>query len=142
MLYNNEILPTLTVESSPRSLNILLSKLLSLRRMEYLAVARELKIKEISVKVQDFADIHEEAGEGKYLPDSCPELIGIEGILEGLLEEREQEILLKSITRVLKDGAYLYQDLYIFGYKGQANADKVIILCENVTDSIAAQERD
>jgi hypothetical protein len=35
----------------------------------------------------------------------------------------------------------LYQDLYIFGYKGQANADRLIILlCEDVTDSIAAQE--
>jgi diguanylate cyclase (GGDEF)-like protein/PAS domain S-box-containing protein len=140
MLYNNEILPTLTVESSPRSLNILLSKLLSLRRMEYLAVARELKIKEISVKVQDFADIHEEVCEGKYLPDSCPELIGLEGILEGILEEGEQEIPLKSITKVLKDGAYLYQDLYIFGYKRQANADRLIILCEDVRNSMAAQE--
>src|SRR5919202_3838738 len=140
MLYNNEILPTLTVESSPRSLNILLSKLLSLRRMEYLAVARELKIKEISVKVQDLADIHEEVCEGKYLPDSGHELIGIEGILEGIIEEVEQETSLKSITRVLKDGAYLYQDLYIFGYKRQANADRLIILCEDVRDSIAAQE--
>lgn len=141
MLYNNEILPTLTVESSPRSLNILLSKLLSLRRREYLAVARELKIKEISVKVQDFADIHEEVGEGKDLRDSFPELIGIEGLLEGIIEEREQEFQLKSITRVLKDGAYLYQDLYIFGYKEQATADRLIILlCEDVTDSIAAQE--
>ena len=140
MLYNNEILPTLTVESSPRSLNILLSKLLSLRRREYLAVDRELRIKEISVKVQDFADIHEEVGEGKNLRESFPELIGIEGLLEDLNEGREQEFQLKSITRVLKDGAYLYQDLYIFGYKGQANADRLIILCEDVTDSIAAQE--
>src|SRR4028118_1326269 len=102
MLYNNEILPTLTVESSPRSLNILLSKLLSLRRREYLAVARELKIKEISVKVQDFADIYEEVGEGKDLRETFPELIGIEGLLEGIIiEEREQEFQLKSITRVL-----------------------------------------
>jgi hypothetical protein len=127
MLYNNEIVPTLTVESSPRSMNILLYKLLSLRRREYLAVARELKIKEISVKVQDFADIHEEVGEGKDLRDSFPELIGIEGLLEGIIEEREQEFQLKSITRVLKDGAYLYQDLYIFGYKEQATADRLII---------------
>jgi diguanylate cyclase (GGDEF)-like protein/PAS domain S-box-containing protein len=141
MLYNNEILPTLTVESSPRSLNILLSKLLSLRRMEYLAAARELKIKEISVKVQDFADIHEEVGEGKDLRDSLPELIGIEGLLEGIIEELEQEFQLKSITRVLKDEAYLYQDLYIFGYKGQATADRLIILlCEDLADSMAAQE--
>lgn len=140
MLYNNEIFPTLTVESSPRSMNILLYKLLSLRRIEYIAVDRELKIKEISLKVQDFAYIHEEAAAGKDVRDSFPELIGIEGILEGIIEEREQDFQLKSITRVLKDGSYLYLNLYIFGYKGQANADRLIILCEDVTDSIAAQQ--
>ncbi|MBD1826675.1 diguanylate cyclase [Microcoleus vaginatus GB1-A2] len=139
MLYNNEILPTLTVESSSRSINILLYKLLSLRRIEYLAVDRELKIKEISLKVQEFADIHEEIGEGKDVRDSFPELSGIEGILEGIIEEREQDFQLKSITRTLKDGSNLYLDLYIFGYKGQANADRLIILCEDVTESIAAQ---
>ncbi|MEG3904939.1 diguanylate cyclase [Microcoleus sp. B4-C5] len=140
MLYNNEMLPTLTVESSPRSINILLYKLLSLRRIEYLTVDRELKIKEISLKVQDFAYIHEEVAEGKDVRDSFPELLGIEGILEGIIEEGEQDFQLKSINRVLKDGSYLYLNLYIFGYKAQANADRLIILCEDVTDSIAAQQ--
>jgi hypothetical protein len=82
MLYNNEILPTLTVESSPRSLNILLSKLLSLRRREYLAVDRELKIKEISVKVQDFADIHEEVGRRKKPPDCLGWIAGANTFLQ------------------------------------------------------------
>ena len=139
MLYNNEMLPTLTVESSPRSINILLYKLLSLRRIEYLTVDRELKIKEISVKVQDFAYIHEEVGEGKDVRDSFPELIGLEGILEDIIEERQQDCQLKSISRVLEDGYYLYLNLYIFGYKGQANADRLIILCEDVTDSMGTQ---
>ncbi|MEG4468530.1 diguanylate cyclase [Microcoleus sp. AT9_B5] len=140
MLYNNEILPTLTLESSPRSINIILYKLLSLRRMEYLAVDRELKIKEVSLKVQDFAYIHEEVAEGTDVRDIFPELIGIEGILEGIIEEREQDFQLQSITRVLKDGACLYLNLYIFGCKGQANADRLIILCEDVTDSMVAQQ--
>ncbi|MEG4005267.1 diguanylate cyclase [Microcoleus sp. Pol11C1] len=135
------MLPILTVESSPRSINILLYKLLSLRRIEYLTVDRELKIQEISLKVQEFAGIHEEVGEGKDVRDSFPELIGIEEILEGIIEQREQDFQLKSITRVLKDGSYLYLDLYIFGYHGEANADRLIILCEDVTDSIAAQQR-
>ncbi|MEG4088465.1 diguanylate cyclase domain-containing protein [Microcoleus sp. Pol12B4] len=108
--------------------------------MAYLAVDRELKIKEISLKVQDFAYIHEEVAEGKDVRDSFPELIGIEGILEDIIEEREQDFQLKSINRVLKDGSYLYLNLYIFGYKGQANADRLIILCEDVTDSIAAHK--
>ncbi|WP_333334340.1 diguanylate cyclase domain-containing protein [Microcoleus sp. BROC3] len=100
----------------------------------------EFKIKEISLKVQDFGYIHEEVAEGRDVRDSFPELIGIEGILEGLIEEREQDFQLKSIIRVLKDGSYLYLNLYIFGYNGEANADRLIILCEDVTDSIVVQQ--
>ena len=140
MLYNNEMLPTLSLESSPRSINILLYKLLSLRRLEYLVVDRELKIQEISLKVQDFADTPDEVGKGKDVRDSFPELIGIEGILEDIIEEREQNFQLKSITRVLRDGSYLYLDLFIFGFREQANAERLIILCEDVTDSMAAQQ--
>lgn len=140
MLYNNEMLPTLSLESSPRSINILLYKLLSLRRLEYLVVDRELRIQEISLNVQDFADISDEVGKGKDVRDSFPELIGIERILEDILEEREQDFHLKSITRVLKDGSYLYLDLFIFGYTEQVNAERLMILCEDVTDSIAVKQ--
>ncbi|MEG3850330.1 diguanylate cyclase [Microcoleus sp. herbarium13] len=134
------MLPTLSLESSPRSINILLYKLLSLRRVEYLVVDRELKIQEISLNVQDFADIPEEVGKGKDVRDSFPELIGIEGILEDIIQKREQDFQLKSITRILKNGCYLYLDLYIFGYTEQVNAERLMILCEDVTDSIAAQQ--
>ena len=140
MLYTNEMLPTLSLESSPRSINILLYKLLSLRRLEYLVVDRELKIQEISLNVQDFADIPEEVGKGKDVRDSFPELLGLEGILKDIFEEREEEFNLKSITRVLKDGSCLYLNLYIFGYTEPANIERLMILCEDVTDSIAAKQ--
>ncbi|PSB37742.1 diguanylate kinase [filamentous cyanobacterium Phorm 46] len=140
MLYNNEMLPTLSLESSPRSMNILLYKLLSLRRVEYLVVDRELRIQEISLNVQDFADIPDEVGKGKDVRDSFPELIGLEEVLEDIIQERDQDFQLKSITRVLKDGSYLYLDLYIFGYTEQVNPDRLMIVCEDVTDSIATQQ--
>lgn len=141
MLYNNnEMLPTLSLESSPRSINTLLYKLLSLRRLEYLVVDRELKIQEISLNVQYFADIPEEVGKGKDVRDSFPELIGLEGILEDILEEREQDFQLKSITRLLKNGSFLYLNLYILGFTETANTEKLMVLCEDVTDSIAAQK--
>lgn len=118
----------------------LLYKLLSLRRLEYLVVDRKLKIQEISLNLQDFAEIPEAVGKGKDVRDSFPELIGIEGILEDLMEERQEEFQLKSITRVLKDGSYLYLDLSILAFTEQANAERLIILCEDVTDSITTQQ--
>ena len=140
MLYNNEMLPTLSLESSPRSMNILLYKLLSLRRLEYLVVDRELRIQETSLNPEYFADIPDQVGKGKDVRDSFPELIGLEEVLEDIIQQREQNFQLKSITRVLKDGSYLYLDLYIFGYIEHVNPERLMIVCEDVTDSIATQQ--
>ena len=88
MLYNNEMLPTLSLESSPRSINILFNRLLSLRRLEFLVVDRKLKIQEKSLNVQNFADIPEEVTKGKDVRESFPELIGLEEILEDIIQGR------------------------------------------------------
>ncbi|MEG3859770.1 diguanylate cyclase domain-containing protein [Microcoleus sp. herbarium12] len=134
------MLSTLSLESSQRSINILLSKLLSLRSLEYLVVDRKLEIQEISLNVQNFADIPEEVSKGKDVRESFPELIGLEEILEDIIQGRKQDFQLNSITRVLKDGSYLYINLCIFGSKELANTDKLIILCEDVTRRISAQQ--
>lgn len=140
MLYNNEMLQTLSLQSSPRSINILLDKLLSLRRLEYLAVDRQLNIQEISVKVQDFADVPEAVKKGKDVRDSFPELIGMEEILEDIMAEKQEHFQLKSIMRVQENGCFLYLDLYIFGYRENFTHERLIIFCEDVTDSMAAQQ--
>ena len=140
MLYNNEMLQTLSLQSSPRSINILLDKLLSLRRLEYLAVDRKLNIQEISLKVQDFADVPEAVQKGKDVRDSFPELIGMEEILDDILAEKQENFQLKSLMRVLDNGCFLYLDLYIFGYRENFTQERIIIFCEDVTDSMAAQQ--
>ena len=121
-------------------MNILLYKLLSLRRLEYLVVDRELRIQEISLNAEYFADIPDEVGKGKDVRDSFPELIGLEEVIEDIIQQREQDFQLKSITRVLKDGSYLYLDLYIFGYIEHVNPERLMIVCEDVTDSVATQQ--
>jgi diguanylate cyclase (GGDEF)-like protein/PAS domain S-box-containing protein len=140
MLYNNEMLPTLSLQSSPRSINILLYKLLSLRRLEYLAVDRQLNIQEISLKVQEFAEDPAAVKKGKDVRESFPELIGMEEILDDILEEKQPNFQLKSIMRVLDNGAFLYLDLYIFGYIEELNSERLMLVYEDVTDSMAAHQ--
>ncbi|NJS09892.1 MAG: diguanylate cyclase [Microcoleus sp. CSU_2_2] len=140
MLYYNEMLSTLSVKSSQRSINILLNKLLSWRRLEYLVVDREFKIQETSLKVQQFADIPDEVARGKDVRASFPELIGIEENLINIIEGKEQSFQLKASTRVLEDGSYLYFDLYIFGYKEHKKIAKLVLVCENVTSSVTAHQ--
>ncbi|MEZ2228171.1 MAG: diguanylate cyclase [Microcoleus sp.] len=134
------MLPKLSVQIPPKSVNNLLNKLLSLRRIEYLAVDRDLKIQEASLNVQEFADIPDGIEKGKDVRDSFPELIGIEEILDDILEEKQPNFQLKSVTRILNDGSCLYLDLYVFGYKEQLKPERLIIFCEDVTDSTSMQQ--
>jgi diguanylate cyclase (GGDEF)-like protein/PAS domain S-box-containing protein len=140
MFSHNQMLPKLSLHISPKSVNNILDKLLSLRRIEYLAVDRELKIQETSLNVQDFADIPDEVEKGKDVRDSFPELIGIEEILDDILQKKQPDFQLKSITRVLNDGSCLYLDLYVFGYKEKSKPERLIIFCEDVTDSANLQQ--
>lgn len=140
MLYYNEMLSTLSVKSGQRSINVLLNKLLSLRRLEYVVVDREFKIEETSLKVQQFADLPDRVTRGKDVRASFPELIGIEENLINIIEGREQSFHLKASTRVLEDGSYLYFNLYIFGYKEHKKIEKLVLVCENVTSSVTAHQ--
>ncbi len=134
------MLQTLSLQSSPRIINILLYKLLSLRRFEYLAVDRQLNIQEISLNVQEFADVPDAVKIGKDVRESFPELIGMEEILDDILEERQPSFQLKSIMRVLNDGCFLYLDLYIFGCREHLYSERLMIFCEDVSDRIAAHK--
>lgn len=140
MIYNNEMLPKLSLQISSQNINNLLDKLLSLRRIEYLAVDRQLKIQETSLNVQEFADIPDEVEKGKDVRNSFPELIGIEEVLDDILEQRQPSFQLKSVTRVLGDGSSLYLDLYLFAQKEHLKSERLIILCEDVTDTTALQQ--
>ena len=140
MFYNNAMLPKLSLQISPKNINNLLEKLLSLRRIEYLAVDRELKIQETSLNVQEFADIPDGVEKGKDVRDSFPELIGIEALLDDILEQRQPSFQLKSVTRILNNGSYLYLDLYLFAQKDHIKPERLIVLCEDVTDTAALHQ--
>jgi diguanylate cyclase (GGDEF)-like protein/PAS domain S-box-containing protein len=134
------MLPKLSLLSGQKNMNALVNKLLSSRRIEYLAIDRQLNIQQKSLKVQDLADIPERVEIGKDVRDSFPELIGIESILDEIIKEKQQTFHLKSIKRERNDGHSLYLDLYIFSDREQHNCEQLIILCEDVTDSIAATQ--
>jgi diguanylate cyclase (GGDEF)-like protein/PAS domain S-box-containing protein len=90
--------------------------------------------------VQEFAEVPAAVKKGKDVRESFPELIGMEEILNDILEERQPNFQLKSIMRVLDNGAFLYLDLYIFGYIEELNSERLMLVYEDVTDSMAAHQ--
>ena len=126
--------------NNKNSLNFLIEKLFSLRQIEYLILDRELKIRETSLKVKEFADFPGEVIRGNDVRAGFLELIGMEEILIEIIEEPQKHFHLQGIARTFKNSSYLYLDLYVFGYQEKENNERLIIFYEDVTDTMTAKQ--
>jgi PAS domain S-box-containing protein len=123
-------------------MNGLLSELLSLRKMEYLAVDRKLNILETSIDAKRFADCPQEVRQGNPVCLGFPELIGIEELLIAILEGRQRYFELKGIGRFAEQNSPLYIDLYVISNRSQENAENQLILFfEDVTERMVLEQK-
>lgn len=147
-------------------MNSLLSKLLSLRNMEYLVVDGELKILETSLGVQRFADSEALAASASSLKLQCiaketlgssepdetlkgkdvrvgfPELIGVENILIKILQGQQDSFDLKGIGRFADYNAPLYIDLYVIKNPDEDTlGDRLVIFVEDVTQRMVIEQK-
>lgn len=125
-------------------MNPILNKVLdalSPRRMEYLAVDRNLLIVETSWGAQRFAECSNEVRQGNDVRLGFPELIGIENLLAAILEGKKVNFELKGISRFLDHKQPLYIDLYIIGDQEPGGySEKLIIVFEDVTEKMVLQQ--
>lgn len=123
-------------------MNFLLNQLLSLRKMEYLAVDWDLTILETSIGANRFADCPNEVILGNPVCLGFPELIGVEDILIAILEGRQRHFELKGIGRFAEQGSSLYIDLYVIQTINQEDAEKrLIIFLEDVTERMVLEQK-
>lgn len=123
-------------------MNGFFNELLSIRKMEYLAVDRNLNILETSTNVMRFADCPHEVIQGNSVCLGFPELIGIEELLIGILEGRQRHFELKGIGRFAEQGSPLYIDLYIICSRNQKNTENQLILFfEDVTERMVLEQK-
>jgi adenylate cyclase len=123
-------------------MNGLLNELISLRKMEYLAIDRNLNIIETSIDAKRFADCPQEVIQGNSVCLGFPELIGIEELLIAILEGRQRHFELKGIGRFAEQGNPLYIDLYIISSRNQENAEnRLILFFEDVTERMVLEQK-
>ncbi len=148
-------------------MNSLLSKLLSVRQMEYLVVDGEFKILETSLGVQRFADKEafatnassatlrnspakgtlgasypDETLKGKDVRVDFPELIGIENILINILQGQQDSFDLKGIGRFSDYNSPLYIDLYVIKNPDEDTlGDNLVIFFEDVTQRMVIEQK-
>ncbi|MGE5656953.1 MAG: adenylate/guanylate cyclase domain-containing protein [Actinomycetota bacterium] len=116
-------------------------KLLAPHHLEYLAVDRELLIREASPQALRFAECPDEVRLGNDVRLAFPELFGTEELLLDICEGRLPSFEFKAITRVLENNQRLYFDLYILDFKEEEDQNThLIIFLEDVTDRMALEQ--
>jgi adenylate cyclase len=121
-------------------MSLLLNKLLSLRKIEYLAVDQEFQILETSPAVPRFADSPPDVVEGKDIRLSFPELIGMEQIMLAIIQNQQESFELKGVCRACQ-GSSLYMDVLLISNPEQHQKNQLIIFFEDVTERMILEQK-
>lgn len=119
----------------------LLKKLLAPRNLEYLILSDRPIVVEMSAGVAQFADRPEEVAVGRDARLGFPELVGIERILEEIVDGKRVGFELKGIARSRDREAPLYVDLYIsLDLEEEGDRRRLILVYENVTETMVIKQ--
>lgn len=122
-------------------MNPLLNKLFCPRHIEYLVVDKDLKIQEKSWGVQRFSDSPKDVIEGQNVRIGFPELIGIEDLLNQIIQEQQAGFELKGIGRISERGEPIYIDVYITKNSyGKTLDNQLIIFVEDVSEKMILEQ--
>jgi PAS domain S-box-containing protein len=121
----------------------LLRKLLAPRHMEYLILDGNLNIQELSVGVDRFAESIDDVVEGNDVRVGFPELIGLEEVLDNILQGYRNSFELKGLTRAARAhrAKLLYFDVNIMSDEDpERNQDRLLLLFEDVTERMELEQ--
>jgi PAS domain S-box-containing protein len=132
-LYKLQVAPSTAFMNS-----LLLRKLLELHGVEYLVVAQDLTILELSSGASRLATDDSVVCQGSDIRLGFPELVGAEDCLNDIFQGRRQDYQLGGVARSPEDGSLLYIDLYASPYVTENSEHgcfehKLIVLLEDVT---------
>lgn len=121
----------------------LLRKLLAPRHMEYLILDRNLNIQELSIGVDRFAENIDDVVDGNDVRVSFPELIGLEEVLDNILQGYRNSFELKGLTRAVRANRSkpLYFDVNIMSDEDpERNQERLLLLFEDVTERMELEQ--
>jgi PAS domain S-box-containing protein len=123
------------------SMNSILKHLLDLRNIEYFVLAENLAILDASPGVSRF--VESPMSIGQDIQVLFPELVGIESLLQSVLDEEQPAFELKAIARSLphtcedtSQKQVLYFDLYVI----RSSAIELVLFLEDVTERMELEQ--
>ncbi|MBP0001600.1 MAG: diguanylate cyclase [Cyanobacteria bacterium SID2] len=116
-----------------------LQALLSLPQLQYFVIDELWTICELSSGVQRFGELPEDVQVGNDARIAFPELVGLEEILEEILQGQRKVFVLKGVARFADDNAMFYTDLYLMQKNSSQGApeNRIVVLVKDSTDRMA-----
>lgn len=122
-------------------MNALITNLLSGRNIEYCFISQNLKILEMSSGVNRFAENPQELDQGKDVRIFFPELVGLEEIIETILQGEQNNFHLKGISRLQDTSSALYIDICLIkNLQENSSSNELIIIIEDVTERLELEQ--
>ncbi|WP_335009497.1 ATP-binding protein [Nostoc sp.] len=122
-------------------MNSFLTNLLSVCGIEYLIIDEKLKIIEMSLGLNHFADIPNEAKPGQDVRIVFPELEGIEDIFDAILQGEQDNFELKGIMRSQDPASPLYIDIRITNNLPEDHSsNRLTIVVEDATERMVLEQ--
>ncbi|WP_442936333.1 ATP-binding protein [Nostoc sp.] len=122
-------------------MNSFLTNLLSVCGIEYLIIDEKLKIIEMSLGLNHFADIPNEAKPGQDVRIVFPELEGLEDIFDAILQGEQDNFELKGIMRSQDPTSPLYIDIRITtNLQEDHYSNRLTIVVEDATERMVLEQ--
>ncbi|OYE03237.1 ATP-binding protein [Nostoc sp. 'Peltigera membranacea cyanobiont' 232] len=122
-------------------MNSLLINILSVCKIEYLILDEDLKIVEISVGLNHFANIPDEVKQGEDVRIAFPELEGLEDIFDAIRYGEQDNFELKGIMRSQDAASPLYIDIRITkNIQENSSINPLIIIVEDSTERMVLEQ--
>ncbi|MEH2042854.1 MAG: ATP-binding protein [Nostoc sp.] len=122
-------------------MNSFLTNLLSVCGIEYLIIDANFQILEMSLGLNQFADIPNEVKLGKDVRIVFPELEGLEDIFDAIIQGEQDNFELKGIMRSQDTASPLYIDIRITNnLQEEHSSNRLTIVVEDATERMVLEQ--
>jgi PAS domain S-box-containing protein len=119
----------------------LFTKILSVCKIQYLTIDEKLKILEMSVGLDEFADITSQLKSGQDVRIAFPELEGLEDVFDAIRQGERDKFELKGIRRSQDTTYPLYIDIRITSNSQEVDySHELIIVIEDATERMVLEQ--
>ena len=134
-IVGRHLISDLVVQTFKEDINTTLQGIISLHPIEYAILTPDLIIQKTSLGIDKFSE-PQAATVGHDIRDGFLELIGLEQVMNNILEKKVMSFHLQGVAREVLDQSSTHHDVYIFMGMDGDQKECLVLLIEDVTEQM------